>query len=187
MSRIELSETTHLRLLEESDAGELHALIEANRDHLARWLPWAAGQSPSDTLGFIRKTRRQLAGNNGFQLAVVQEGAIAGVIGYHAVDWENRKASIGYWLAEDRQGRGTMTEATRALVEHALSAWRLDRVEIRAAAENRRSGAIPERLGFRREATLHGAERVGERDLDMVVYSMTASEWGVSRSPARRR
>jgi ribosomal-protein-serine acetyltransferase len=42
-----------------------------------------------------------------------------------------------------------MTAAVRLLVDHALTVWQLNRVEIRAAVENRRSRAIPKRLGFR--------------------------------------
>ena len=42
---VELPSGCWLRLLEEADAPELHAVVEANRDHLARWMPWAAGQT----------------------------------------------------------------------------------------------------------------------------------------------
>ena len=34
-----------------------------------------------------------------------------------------------------------------------------------------------ERLGFTREGTLRQTDRVGERYLDSVVFSMLASEW----------
>jgi len=163
-----------LRLLESGDAVELQALITANREYLAAWLPWAAAQTDADTLAFIVRTRQQLQDNDGFQAALLVDGAIAGVVGYHAVDWRNRCTSIGYWLAADRQGRGTMTGAVAALTRHALDGWGLGRVEIRAAVDNRRSRAIPERLGFAEEATLHRAERVGDRSLDLVVYSLLA-------------
>lgn len=189
MGRLEISEGSYLRLLHESDAEELHALIEANRMYLARWLPWAAAQTPADTLAFICGAREQLAGNEGFQVAILRVERISGVIGYHRVDWANRSTSIGYWLAERRQGKGTMTEAVRRLADHALSTWELNRVEIRVAVENRRSRAIPERLGFREEGTLREAERVGERYLDCAVYSMLGSGWdrpGLRRDPAAR-
>jgi ribosomal-protein-serine acetyltransferase len=143
-----LSENPELRLLEESDAAELHTLIEANRDYLAAWMPWAATQTFADTAAFIRHTREQLLANNGFQLAILFEQRIVGVVGYHGVDWARRSTRIGYWLAERHQGHGTMTAAVGILVDHALSVWELDRVEIRAAAENRRSRAVAERLGF---------------------------------------
>ncbi len=118
--RIGPSEDCWLHLLEESDAQELYAVIDANRDHLARWMPWAAGQTLEDTLAFIQRTREQLASNDGFQTAVIEDGQIVGVIGFHSVSWQHRSTSVGYWLAESAQRRGTMMRAVRALVDHAF-------------------------------------------------------------------
>jgi ribosomal-protein-serine acetyltransferase len=166
-----------LRLLEEADAQELYEVIEANREHLARWMPWAAGQTLEDTLAFIRRTREQLADKDGFQTAVIEGDRIVGVVGFHPVSWQHRSTSIGYWLAESAQGRGTMTHAVRALVDHALRTWRLHRVEIRAAVENTRSRAIPERLEFTQEGVARAAELIDDRYLDQAVYSMLAGDW----------
>ena len=132
-------------------------------------------------LDFIRAARKQFVDNNGFQAAIVDGAQIIGAIGFHAVDWRNRSTSIGYWLAEDRQGRGTMTEAVRALVSHAFDVWKLNRVEIRAAVGNVRSRAIPERLGFKEEGVLRDGERIGERYEDSVVYAMLARDWPTPR------
>jgi ribosomal-protein-serine acetyltransferase len=173
----ELPAGRRLRVLEESDAAELHALIVANRAHLARWMPWAARQTPEDTIDFIRATRRQLEGGNGFQTALVVRRRIVGVAGYHAISWPHRSTSLGYWLAEAEQGYGTMTLAVRALVDHALGELGLNRVEIRADVENRRSRAIPERLGFQGEGTLRQAERIGDGYRDQALYAMLAEEW----------
>lgn len=165
-----------LRLLEEGDAAALQALIVANREYLAAWLPWAAGQTEADTAAFIAGTRRQLRENDGFQMAILVDGELAGVTGFTGVDWANRSTAIGYWLAADRQGRGTATAAVRALVAHALDAWGLNRVEIRAATGNARSRAVAERLGFSEEAVFRRAQQVGGRALDLVVYSLVAGE-----------
>jgi ribosomal-protein-serine acetyltransferase len=167
-----------LRLLAESDLPELHALVDRNRDHLARWMGWAAEQTPQDTLEFIRSTRRQHERNEGFQTAIVDpDEAIVGLIGFHAVSWQHRSAELGYWLSADAQGRGIMTRATARLVDYAVSEWKLNRVEIRAAPGNARSRAVAERLGFVAEGTLREAERLGERYVDSVVYSMLARDW----------
>jgi ribosomal-protein-serine acetyltransferase len=168
-----------LRFLEDADAPALFAVIDRNRAHLATWMPWVPHHtSTQQTLAFIRATQRQIADNNGLQAAIVDgAGEIIGVVGYHSVDWVLRRTTIGYWLAADRQGRGTMTEAVRVLVDQALGPWRLRRVEIRAAVENDRSRAIPERLGFRQEGLLRHAERLGDRYVDHVVYAMVAGEW----------
>lgn len=176
--RARLSAHVRLRLLETSDAEELYAVIEANRSHLAEFLPWAEGQTLAGTRAFIDVTRKQLADDNGFQMAIAEDGRIIGVVGYHAVNWADRSTALGYWLAAAAQGHGTMTRAAGALVDHAFGVWGLNRVEIGAAPENARSRAVALRLGFREEGTLRQAERVGGRYLDTVVYSLLASEWG---------
>jgi ribosomal-protein-serine acetyltransferase len=75
-----------------------------------------------------------------------------------------------------------MTAAVTALLRHGFRTLRLNRIEIRAGVRNRRSRAIPERLGFRHEGTLRQAERLAERFVDHAVYALLASEW-----PARQR
>jgi ribosomal-protein-serine acetyltransferase len=161
-----------VRPVDASDAAELQALIEANRDYLAQWLPWAAGQDRAGTERFIAEAEAQLARNDGFQAAIAPGGEIVGVAGFHAIDWTNRSTTLGYWLAEDAQGRGTMTTVVRALVDYAFEEWKLHRLEIHCAPANHRSRAIPERLGFREEAFLRETELVGGRYLDSVVYGL---------------
>jgi ribosomal-protein-serine acetyltransferase len=166
-----------LRPLAEADVEELHAVVEANREYLSRWMPWAPKQTLDGTLEFIRDSCRQQATNQGVQVAMIQDGRIVGVIGFHRVDLENRSTSIGYWIAESSQGQGTATEAVRALTDYAIKVWKLNRVEIRAGAQNERSRAIPERLGFQAEGVLREAERLGDRFVDHVVYAMLAKDW----------
>ncbi len=177
MLSFQIDDRRCLRLLEEADAQELYALVSANREFLARWMPWAAGQTLEGTLEFIRSSRKQLADNQGFQTAIVYDGQLIGVLGFHRLDWENRSTSIGYWIAEPSQGHGTITEAVRALVDHAFRTWKLNRIEVRAGVDNVRSRAVPGRLGFQEEGVLRQAERVGDRFVDHVVYAMLAQDW----------
>lgn len=177
MLRADLHDGIALRLFDEADARELYALIAANRAFLARWLPWPDAQTLAGTLEFIRLTRRQLADNDGLQTAITIDGRIAGAIGVHGISWHHERTSLGYWLAEEFQGRGAMTAAVRRYTDHAFDVWRLHRVEIEAAVENHRSRRVPERLGFRQEGVRRQVERVGPRRHDLVVYGMLAPEW----------
>ena len=172
-----------IRPLESEDAEELHALVERNREHLARWMPWAADQDRDGTERFLAEAEEQFIRQDGFQAAIEPEGEIIGVAGFHAIDWINRNTSLGYWLAADEQGKGTMTTAVRALTDYVFYEWELHRLEIHCAPENRRSRAIPERLGFREEAVLREAELVRGRYLDSVVYALLEDEWGEDRNP----
>jgi ribosomal-protein-serine acetyltransferase len=176
-----------MRLLDSSDADELYELIDANREYLALWMPFASQtRSAADSLAFIRSARRQLAENRGMQMAIVSGERIIGVAGFHRIDWTDRSTSIGYWLGKSQQGAGTMTLAVCALLDHAFAVLRLARVEIRAGVENQKSRAIPERLGFRETGVLRGAERVGLRTIDHVIYAMSDSEWELTSASRPR-
>lgn len=170
-------ERFQLRPFAGTDVKELHSLIEAERPRLARWLRWAADQTFEDTVGFVREAAAEEDSGNGLQRAVVIDGKIAGVIGFTGFDMENRSTGLGYWIGAAHEGGGVVTEAAREMVDHALRIGKLNRVEIRPASTNRRSCAVPERLGFRRDGVLRQAERVQGRYLDIVVYSMLASDW----------
>lgn len=177
-----LFEDAELRLLEESHAEELFDLMDRNRAHLREWLPFLDfTQSPADSLHFIRSTRQQLADNAGIQCGIFYKGKLAGVIGVHAINWLNKKTSIGYWLGAEFQGRGLMTAATRALVDHAFTAWKLNRVEIHCATGNVKSQAIPERLGFVREGISRQSEWLYDHYVDHYNFAMLASEWEAHR------
>jgi ribosomal-protein-serine acetyltransferase len=80
--RLDLPGGASLRPFEESDAGELFALTDRNRAHLEPWLPWVLlTTSAGDSLDFIRATRRQLADDEGMQLALADaDGAIAAAV-----------------------------------------------------------------------------------------------------------
>lgn len=51
------------------------------------------------------------------------------------------------------------------------------RLEVRAATENHRSRRVPERLGFVKEGVLRDAERINDRYIDHIVYSVLAEDW----------
>ena len=183
MQPLALDAERSLRPLASSDVEELHALVCANHDHLAPWMPWAVDPQRDDTVGFLSAAEEQAGGDDGGHFAIICRERIVGVAGFHHVNRIHRSTSIGYWLAADAQGRGTMTLAVEALVDHAFGVWRLHRIEIRAAVHNARSRAIPERLGFVSEGVMRDAERFGDRYRDHVVYSLLEHEWRGGRVP----
>jgi ribosomal-protein-serine acetyltransferase len=74
-----------------------------------------------------------------------------------------------------------MTRSVAALVRYAFEVYGLNRVEIRVGTENGRSRAIPERLGFSHEGTLHAAEWVSDRFIDHEVYGLLVDDWRAGR------
>jgi ribosomal-protein-serine acetyltransferase len=174
---------TRLELLEEQHAEALFALVDANRAYLREWLPWLdQNTSAEHTRAFIRLNLQQFAARNGFSCGIFHQRRIAGVIGLHHVDWANRKTSIGYWIGQAHQGRGLVTKATAALLDHLFGELGLNCVEIGCAPGNMRSCAIPERLGFTHEGVLRQREWLYDHFVDHRIYSMLADEWRARRA-----
>ena len=175
---IRVRDGLELRSVAPADAIALDALITADRERLARFMPWASGQTIQGTREFIGAALEQEAGKNGFQaVLVVDEGALAGTVGFHRIDRANLTTSIGYWLAAPYEGRGLMTAAVGALLTHAFEVWGLHRVELRIAPANERSRALAARLGFTEEGVMRGAERFGDDHRDLIMHSLLAPEW----------
>ena len=173
-----IDDTTALRVLRVEDAPALFALTNANRAHLRAWLPWVdVVREEADSAAFIEATVAQREAGLGPTFAILRDGAIAGVIGFRAIDRVNRIGEIGYWLAAKAQGNGTMTACCRFVVRYAFITLDLNRVEIAAATDNRRSRAVPQRLGFKLEGVLRQREYLYGRYVDHAMYSQLRSEF----------
>ena len=186
MFSYKIDQSRELRLLETHHAEALFALSDRNRNYLRRWLPWLdEALSPHNTCEFIKSTLQQFANGQGFTAGIWIDGEIAGVIGHNSIDWPSRTTTIGYWISEERQGRGTVTRACEAVIEHAYAKLKLNKVVIRSATDNLRCRAIPERLGFTHEGTLRDAERLYDRFIDMEFYGCLQWDWEKRARSAR--
>lgn len=173
-----ISDRHLVRLPTIADVDELFTLVDTNRSYLRQWLPWVDRSTCSDdTRKVIESGLQQFANQQGFHAVICIDDRIAGVIGFHAIDWANRSTSIGYWLAESHQGAGMMTASCRAVVQYAFSVWNVNRILIRCATGNLRSQAIPERLGFVREGVQREAEWLYDHFVDLINYSLLRAEW----------
>jgi RimJ/RimL family protein N-acetyltransferase len=149
--RIELAGGIVLRPVRTDDCDALQAVIEASREHLRPFMPWA-GQDHQHTAAFIAKARADWATGESFAYVVTEVGdgveRILGGCGLHRRGGPE-SLEIGYWLRPDAVGRGVMTAAAGALTAAAFAIDGVRRVEIRCDAANHRSAAIAMRLGFR--------------------------------------
>ena len=178
MFTIRVDEQLQLALLEKRHAAKIFELTDNSREYLKEWLPWVDfTKTIADSENFIAMSRKQYLDNNGFNLAIVYEGEIVGIIGLHFIDWHNKRTSIGYWLGEGHQGKGIMTRATEALTTYCFEELGMNRIEIRVVPENEKSRAIPERLGYKIEGTLKQYEYLNGQFFDHYIYGMLKAEW----------
>ena len=175
MSRpfLDAGEGVELRRLDAEDAEALQKVIERNRDRLRMWMWWTDGSTVETTRQFI-----QLAIDRELDdpLGLVVDGELVGAMGAQA-DPISGNREIGYWIGSSHEGRGIVTRATRALIDHVFAELDCHRITIRAGTGNTKSRAIAERLGFRHEGTLREAATNPLGYFDMEVYGLLVSEW----------
>ena len=173
-----LHDGVRLAPLETGDAGALIAHLDESRAHLRPWLPELDSiASFDDAAGFLAENARTEAAGSGVSYGLWCGARLAGVVGIGAIDRDAGTATIGYWLGADFVGRGLATAAVAAVIDHAFGTLRLRRVEITCPADNPRSRAIPERLGFTPEGTRRAALWLHGRPVDDVIYGLLAPEW----------
>ena len=167
---------SYLTLVTFQDAEEIFALVDSSRNYLREWLPWVdTNKTSADTREWIEFTQQEYSDRHGLHCCVRYKTKIMGIAAFHCLDWINQTAELAYWLAEQYQGHGLMTKSCRVLTNYAFKDFNLNRVEIKA--NNLKSCAVPERLGFCREGILRDAEWVNDRFVDNVVYSMLQRDW----------
>ncbi|MBI2070660.1 MAG: GNAT family N-acetyltransferase [Elusimicrobia bacterium] len=167
-----------IHALEERDAANLFRLTERNRARLKQWLPWLDDtRTQADTLRFIQGAEKAFESKTGLHAKILLRGQIAGTIGLHYIDWVNARTSIGYWLGAEFEGRGIMARSCRALIDYLFKELKMNRVEILIAPGNKKSQAIPRKLGFTEEGTLRQYARMYTQFADHIVYSVLAKEW----------
>ncbi|KKB37985.1 GNAT family N-acetyltransferase [Bacillus thermotolerans] len=178
-----VDEEISLKLIEMKDASRIFQLTNRSRPYLRNWLPWLdQTRKIGDTEAFIQHALKGLAENKSMTTMILLNGQAVGVASYNSLDWANKIAYIGYWLGEDYQGKGIMTKAAGALTDYAFQELGMNKVEIRAAVENKRSRRIPERLGFVEEGTIRQAEWLYDHYVDHVVYGLLKDEWKKRKS-----
>jgi ribosomal-protein-serine acetyltransferase len=172
-----VNERTEMRLIQNQDTGRLFELVESNRDYLRRWHPWVDHVKSMDDAGkLIAGWDQQNIKNRGFCAVISYDGQLCGVVHHLNVDWLNRWTALSYWLNEAHQGHGIMTACCRSLIAHSFNEWKLNRITIECAAENARSRAIPERLGFKFEGIVRGVEWLHDRYADHAIYGLLRLE-----------
>ncbi|AIC93034.1 GNAT family N-acetyltransferase [Shouchella lehensis] len=173
-----LTEQLSLKLIDFQDADAIFTLTDENRMYLKEWLPWLDHiKEVNDTATFIRRCLQSHADNNGLHTVIVYDGHVVGMASFNSLNWANKTASIGYWVSEKVQGRGIVTAVAHDLTNYAFQQLNMNKVEIRAAAENQKSQRVPMKLGFTREGTIRQAEWLYDHYVDHVVFGMLASEW----------
>lgn len=166
-----------LRAPRPEDAEAVHAAC--TDPAIQRWTRVPVPYSEADAVAFVsRFGPEEWATGTGAPFAVLDErrGKVLGSTGLHGIDWANRRAAVGYWVARGARGRGVASGALELVAGWALGPLGLERLELYAETENTASRAVAERCGFTLEGVLRGRDLHRGARRDMALYGRLASD-----------
>ena len=110
-------------------------------------------------------------------LMIVADATPVGTIGFNSLEWEARRAEIGYWVAPDHHGNGYGSAAAERLVTYGFDQLGLHRIEARVFEFNEASQRLLESVGFTREGVHRDGEFIDGEFQDVYWYGLLADEW----------
>ncbi|WP_214753431.1 GNAT family N-acetyltransferase [Exiguobacterium sp. s16] len=163
------------------DARIVNEAIRESHDELKRWLPFAQEvPTLSETEENLKRAQELYVTGESFRYLIFlrETGTFVGTVSLFGIDWDVRKAAVGYWLHTEHTGHGYMSEAVEAIVRFGFAHFSFQRIEIQCESTNEGSRMIPERLGFQLEGTLRNEDLSadGKRLTDTAVYSILPGE-----------
>lgn len=154
--RIE-TDRLYIRPCQPGDGPTLYDSIQASREELKKWLPFAnKEQTVEEIEEGVRKSFSAFITREDFRLHIYrkEDDVFIGSTGLHRINWSVRKFEIGYWCDTRHHKKGYISEAVEALTKFAFETLEANRVEIRCDPDNISSKKIPERLNFTLEGIL---------------------------------
>jgi RimJ/RimL family protein N-acetyltransferase len=151
---------------------DVAVLVEClNEPEIARWIdqipqPYTEADARAFLAGGTDTFGR-------FAVTDALDGSVLGGVGVHRVEGPD-VAEIGYWARAEARGRGTTTRAAVLAARWVLSLESVQRVQLRADAQNAASRRVAEKAGFRLEGILRSANWSPrqQRRYDWAMYSL---------------
>jgi RimJ/RimL family protein N-acetyltransferase len=142
------------------DAG---ALVAAWDDEaVRRWTGVPDDRTVSAAVGWIGGERRRRRRRVALDLVVAPadraDDRVLGEVGLGPIQWDRRRAMIGYWTAAGERGRGVATEAVGLLSAWSVATLPLDETVAETAEANPASAAVLRTNGFDLVIDRHGRQ-----------------------------
>lgn len=174
-----------LRLKEQAD---VDAIVATTQDPLIpRYTRVTEENSQEDVRRWLEDSEQERQTGQGVHVLVTdaEDANVLGAVSLHAIDYENRLAEIGYWVAAGARGRGVAVRAVRLIARHGFRTLPLERISIGADVENEASCRVAERAGFTREGILRSWICIKGRQADAVQFSLLRGELGDASAMGR--
>jgi ribosomal-protein-alanine N-acetyltransferase len=143
----------YVRSIRARDARPLRALLKSNRSWLEKWEATIPGYSEFPPVGDIIRSLWRLAKQNQAAPFIIEhDGDVVGQVTVSGLSFGSLSSgSIGYWISQDRAGKGITPTAVALVADWCFTGLGIHRIEICIRPENVSSLRIVRKLGMRYE------------------------------------
>jgi [ribosomal protein S5]-alanine N-acetyltransferase len=171
----------YLRYAEMRDHEDWARLRAQSREFLEPWEPtW-----PTDDLSRaafrrrLRRNRDEILADEAYPFLIFRAAdhvLVGGLTLGQVRRGVAQTATLGYWMGETHAGQGLMSNAVRAVIDHAFGPLGLRRIEAACLPHNQRSIRLLEHLGFRKEGIARAYLQINGRWQDHLFYALLDSD-----------
>jgi RimJ/RimL family protein N-acetyltransferase len=161
-----------LRPSRKEDAPAFYKLMQLNYGRLKDAFPksTAASSSVASCAAYLEKLRKEGNEKIIYHFLVLHENELIGMLYLKNIDWTVPKCELAYFISQEREGKGFVKEAVKALVKYCFDELLMNKLFIRTSVSNKRSAGLALAAGFEKEGTMKQDFRSGNGELQDVDY-----------------
>ena len=159
---------------------EFNKLIKENKKFIKNYFPKTieSNLNLSQTKKFIDAKIDDAKNKKGYFFIIIYEKKVIGSVGIRNIEWEIPKCELGYFIDENNQGKGIMTEVIKKVLKVCFIELEMEKVYVRTNKYNLGSIKAIENNGFVKEGTLMSDYRDSNNILlDSEFFSILREEY----------
>ncbi len=169
-----------ISIYENGDGKEFYHMLQSDFSHLQEEVGEAHTlKSIEDAEEYVRYKKVAWISRKRLVPKIVEK-ATGNMIGQLWIEprWDRMIFEIGYFVKEQSQGKGYITEAVKKIIEFLFRELDANKLEIHTKATNSKSIKVAERCGFTKEAHIRERGRTNEgKVVDVQYFGLLRNEF----------
>lgn len=161
-----------LEKLSEFHADDLYEVLDNNREHISKWLPWLTAEYTIDDLNeFIELKHEEFLNDENFPFVIIDKESDKILGSIELFKRNSGSMEFGYYLDKNTQGRGIISQAIALLEEFIFNETNIMRLNISTEVVNAKSAMVAKRNGYLFEGLIYNKRLKDNIAFDMLHFT----------------
>lgn len=123
---------------------------------------------------FIKKTQQEMQKKKAYEFGIElrKTKELIGTINLFNINYKNKNAEVGIWLAKKYWGQGLAQEVLRLMLQFGFKNLKLKRIQARVLHKNKASQNLLKKTGFKLEGRLRKRTFFKNQWFDDLIYGI---------------